>query len=151
MKISALFVLLFFFMHGASGAAQEPAPPLLLADKFGELCTMCVGTLTCAASEGPAKTIYAFQKKTFLGQMLTVLDFVPGLGKGAWETRPVSITETTADGASATRTETARLSLAQAKIETGGTVIDRITGAWSSASGAALGMCAVIEQPGAAK
>jgi hypothetical protein len=126
--------------------AQDTSPSLLLANKFGELCTMCVGTLSCSATDTAAKTTYAFQKKTFLGQMMTVLDFVPGLGKGPWESRPVTITETKSDGTTSTRTEDGRLSFKEARIEVGGTVIDRTTGGWTSGTGATLGSCVWSDQ-----
>jgi hypothetical protein len=122
-----------------AAAAQEASVPLL-ATKFGELCTMCEAALSCAPADGGAPTSYAFRKKTFLGQMRTVLDFVPGIGKGPWESRPVVIT---APGA-APRTETARLNLEAARIEAGGTTIDRLSGAWRAADGTALGQCRAV-------
>ncbi|MDX2142851.1 MAG: hypothetical protein SFV19_05825 [Rhodospirillaceae bacterium] len=127
-----------------SAAAQpaSPEPFMLLQNQFGELCTMCEATLACTDAAGAA-TAYRFQKKTFLGQMRTVLDFVPGLGPGAWEERPVTVS---ANGA--TRQDTARLSLKEARIEIGETRIDRRTGAWTGADGTSLGQCAA---PTAAK
>jgi len=138
-----------------SGAVQaqdaKPTAELLLTNQYGELCTMCVGTLSCAAPDSAAKTVYAFQKKGFVGQMMTVLDYVPGIGRGVWEKRDVIITATDTEGQSTTRTETARLSVKEAKIEAGGTVIDRATGAWMDAKGAALGSCVWTDKTAEAK
>jgi hypothetical protein len=133
--------LLAGLLLASSVKAQDAGPNLLLANKFGELCTMCVGTLSCSAGDSGARTTYAFQKKTFLGQMMTVLDFVPGRGKRPWETRPVVITATKSDGTTTTRTENGRLSVKEARIEAGGTIIDRTNGAWTTNTGAPLGTC----------
>jgi hypothetical protein len=133
-------------MMVSTAGAQQPTSNLLLANQYGELCTMCVGTLSCAAPEGAATT-FVFQKKTFLGQMMTVLDFIPGIGKGAWESRPVVITPPD----TGPRTETARLSIKEAKIEAGGTVIDRASGAWMNDKGAALGTCVWTDKTAGAK
>jgi hypothetical protein len=125
----------------SSVPAQDTTPNLLLANKFGELCTRCVGTLSCNAGDSAAKTTYVFREKTFIGQMMTVLDFVPGLGKGSWESRPVVITETKNDGTTTSRTEVGRLSMKEARIEAGGMLINRTTGAWTSITGDSLGTC----------
>ena len=153
MPIKTSLIGLGFFLISASVCAAQDAPakPLLLATKFGELCTMCVATLDCATTDGTAKTTYTFQKKTFLGQMLTVLDFVPGLGRGSWETRPVKISDTNGTGTMAARMETARLSLKESKIEVSGTTIDRATGNWAGANNAPLGQCTWTDQSGASK
>lgn len=148
---TAVVVLTILTGSIACKAEETLLPPLLLASKFGELCTMCVATLNCTTPDGLAKTSYAFQKKTFVGQMLTVLDFVPGLGRGTWEARPVKISQASTTGTATSRDETARLSLKEAKIEVDGTMIDRTSGAWTSASGVALGQCTWSDQPGATK
>jgi hypothetical protein len=124
-------------------AADEPPP--LLATKFGELCTVCTATLVCTPTDGSAATAYGFQKKTMLGQMLTVLDYVPGL-KSAWEERPVTI----AAAGAAPVTVTARLSLPEARIlvptPAGEVDIDRRTGALRRGA-EVLGTCAVEGAP----
>ena len=134
----------------ASSAQAQPPASLLLANQYGELCTMCVATLTCSGADNTITTTYDFHKKGFLGQMMTVLDYLPGLGRGVWQTRDVRITEIKADGAKAARTEKARLSMKEAKIEAGSAVINRTTNAWVSASGTDFGTC-VATQTGATK
>jgi hypothetical protein len=151
MTSAASIGLILAVMGVSCSAAQEPqSTPLLLANQYGELCTMCVASLKCSSPDNTVKTTYDFQKKGFIGQMMTVLDYVPGLGPGVWETRDVRITDTKSDGTSATRSEGSRLSIKEAKIEAGGTTINRATGAWASASGADLGLC-VAAQVGTAK
>lgn len=149
--MTRLILTLASVLAAIAAHAQDTKPDLLLANKFGELCTMCVGTLKCTATETGATTTFAFQKKTWFGQMMTIFDFVPGLGKGPWETRPVVISQSQADGAATSRIDEGRLSIKEARIEAGGTMIDRTTGAWSNSNGAALGTCIWTDPNPAAK
>jgi hypothetical protein len=144
MKRIGLAVVLFL-PWPASAQSPDGGTFLLLQDKFGELCTMCEATLTCVPNDSAAApTTLRFQKKTFLGQMRTVLDFVPGLGPGAWEERPVIVAL-----AGQERTEAARLSTAEAQIQIAEMRIDRRTGAWSDVHGKTMGTCSEVATTGA--
>ena len=123
-------------MLAGSALAQTP----LLANQFGELCTMCEAALSCTSGDGP-ETVYVFHRKSFLGQMMTVLDYVPFIGPPDWETRPATVTVKGGSGAPAT----ARLSLKHHSIEVAGATIDRATGAWRNAGGAG-GTCHAIDK-----
>jgi len=134
-KIVGLLMLL--------AAPASAADPPLLANQFGELCTMCEAALRCEPTATGVHTVYVFHKKGFIGQMMTVLDYVPFIGPPLWEERPVTAI---ALGASPTRNAaTARLSLKENGIEVAGATIDRTTGAWRTADGAA-GTCKIIDK-----
>ncbi len=115
---------------------------LLLTTKFGELCTTCKATLECV--RGEKTTLYAFGERTFLSQMSTVLDFVPGLRQTAKvHTRPVTVTS----GASVLNAK-ARFDLGEARIDLPdiagqATQIERRTGAWTAGGSGEPGKCSV--------
>ena len=101
---------------------------------------MCEAALSCTPAEGP-ETVYVFRRKSFFGQMRTVLDYVPFLGPPEWEERPATVTVAGGTG----EETTARLSLKKRSIEVAGATIDRATGAWRSAQGTA-GTCRAIDK-----
>ena len=122
----------------------------LLTTQFGELCTMCTATLQCGP-EGGAQTTYAFGTRTFLSQMSTVLDYVPGLSDQAKvHSRPVTITidGKRVDGTAKFNFRDARIDLPDAK--GAATWIDRSSGAWHGAGESLLGRCTVPAAPSAA-
>lgn len=128
--------------------AQIPAKPILLASEFGELCTMCEAALRCEPaqmSETARSTIYVFHKKSFMGQVATVWDYVPFVAKSEWETRPATIYLLNGDTVERSG-ETARLNFKGAKAEVGGTRINRLNGEWQSADGSTLGLCREIDR-----
>lgn len=132
----------------AASPAMGQAPAgsgLLLADKFGELCTMCEAALMCSA-EGGTPTTYHFHKKSFLGQMRTVLDYVPFIGPPEWEERPATVKRSGGAGEGVP----ARLSFKKQSIEVDGATIDRTTGAWRAADGT-TGICRAVEAAAAAR
>lgn len=149
MRFATLWILGLSLAGLSASTSAQPAneaPFMLLQNQFGELCTMCEASLECrpTSSDSPVTT-YRFQKKTFLGQMRTVLDFVPGLGPGAWESRPVITSNRTIQSVAGE----ARLSLKEAKIEVPGATIDRRTGAWIGGDGGSLGQCRTPNQKAA--
>jgi hypothetical protein len=113
---------------------HEIAPGQFLTNEYGELCTMCEADVTCTASDGAA-TAYHFQKRTFLSQMSTVLDYFPFTkGYGLKHSRPV-IADGAREGRAAFDLNTKRIDLPD------NSWIDRSDGSWHAADGSAKGQC----------
>lgn len=114
---------------------------MMLTNQMGELCTMCEADMTCTVSDGAA-IAYHFQKRGFLGQMATVLDYFPLTQKwGLRHTRPVTVkgSGTEAVGEATFDLEAKRISVPGP----GGMAswVDRTDGSWHGADGAVIGAC----------
>ena len=117
---------------------------MLLAGKFGDLCSICAAMVRCTPEgEGGTPTLYTFHQLTFAGQMRTVFDYVPGMRPSTQE-RPVTI----APEGAAPRREMAVFDRAAARILLPGpdgasTEIERKSGTWKQAD-AKLGSCVFV-------
>ena len=137
--IQALVIVLV-----ATGARAETDAPLLLASKFGDLCSICAAMLRCTPdAEGAAATVYTFHQLTFAGQMRTVFDYVPRM-KPPTQDRPVTIAREGAPSTEAMATFdrlAARILLPGP--EGAPAEIDRKSGAWRQGD-VVLGRCVFV-------
>ncbi len=154
----ALFALFMLaIMHPSSSRAEDEF--MLLANRFGELCTMCEAIVLCESDKeildfngalpeemSSSFTLYHFQTKKFWGQIATIWNyFARWIDPVVSETRPVIVYEktTSVNGRvlKAKTIETAKLDLDEAKIVVADRTIDRMTHRWALSEKEATGAC----------
>lgn len=143
-RIGTLIVGALLLSAGAAPVAAQDKHDIggmMLTNQMGELCTMCEADMTCTTPEGVA-TSYHFQKRGFVGQMLTVLDYFPFTRQfGLRHTRPVTISaaDSKTTGEAAMDLTTKRIEVPDAKGAS--TWVDRTTGQWHGAGDSVIGQC----------